>query len=95
MSKLTFEEFKAIVLAEWPDAANGRFNIPTGLSSKRTLYEWRSSSHAAVSYDTADFPTPWYVDNGRGCGGFGASYEAADKEERTKYDVGYLEFSNR
>ena len=89
---INFEEFKAIVLAEWPDAANGRFCIPTGLSSKRALYEWRSSSHAAVVYDTADDPTPWYVDNGRGAGGRGSSYEAADRSENEKYDKG---FSNR
>ena len=92
---INFEEFKAIVGKHWPDAANGRFSIPTGLAPTRTLYEWRSHSHAAVVYDTADSPTPWYVDNGRGASGRGASYEAADKEERTKYDVGYLEFSNR
>ena len=95
MSKLTFEEFKAIVGKHWPDAANGRFSIPTGLAPTRTIYEWRSHSHAAVVYDTADSPTPWYVDNGRGCGGFGASYEAADKKEKTKYDKGYREFNNR
>ena len=92
MSKLTFSQFKAIVKSEWPNA-NGQFNIPTGLAPTRTIYEWRYS-HAAIVYDSHD-ALPWYVDNGRGCGGFGASYEAADKEEKTKYDKGYLEFNNR
>ena len=91
---IDFEEFKAIVLNEWPNA-DGHFCIPTGLSSKRTLYEWRSHSHAAVVYDTADSPTPWYVDNGRGASGRGASYEAADRAEAKKYDKGYREFNNR
>ena len=93
MSKLTFEEFRLIVLAEWPDAANGRFSIPTGLAPTRTIYEWRYS-HAAIVYDSND-ALPWYVDNGRGVGCFGASFEAANKEEAKKYDAGYLEFSNR
>ena len=92
---ISFEEFRLIVKSEWPNAdANGQFNIPTGLAPTRTIYEWRSA-WAAVMYDTADSPTPWYVDNGRGASGRGASYEAADKEEAKKYDVGYLEFSNR
>ena len=94
MSKLTFSQFKAIVKSEWPNA-NGQFNIPTGLAPTRTIYEWRSHSHAAVVYDTADSPTPWYVNNGRGASGRGASYEAADEEEAKKYDKGYLEFNNR
>ena len=93
---ISFEEFRLIVKSEWPNAdADGHFNIPTGLAPTRTIYEWRSHSHAAVVYDTADSPTPWYVDNGRGAGCFGASYEAADKEEAKKYDKGYLEFNNR
>ena len=96
MSKLTFEEFRLIVLNEWPNAdADGHFNIPTGLAPTRVIYEWRSSSHAAVMYDSKEDPTPWYVDNGRGASGRGASYEAADKEEAKKYDKGYLEFNNR
>ena len=90
---INFEEFKAIVGKHWPDAANGRFSIPTGLAPTRTIYEWRYS-HAAIVYDSND-ALPWYVDNGRGVGCFGASFEAANKEEAKKYDAGYLEFSNR
>jgi hypothetical protein len=88
---ITFDEFKSVVSANWRSPEeNGPFEVVQGLAVERTLYQWQNRRHfGAVSYDTDDNPQPWYVDNGRGAGGRGATYEEADKAERASYDRGF------
>jgi len=94
-SNLTFDQFKAIVESRWANAAEkGEFRdyspeFANKNTPSRIYYLWQSYSFGFVAYDTIESPNPWWVDNGRGTKGVGASYEEADSNEDRLYDEGF------
>jgi len=88
---LTFEQFKNDVNAHWPNASeDGEFeehklSQEYGVHVYYTYTSFPYFNCSASYYYTESTLTPWYVDNGRGHGGYGDTMQAADEAECVQY----------